>query len=358
MQSMPPEVEDHRYRDAFAQADAGMALLAADGTWVDANAALARLLGSSRDALVGTVAHQAIFDAAVAARIAGAIGMRAGGDASLRVRAVIETDDDADPPRHWQLTLSPLAGAAGAPALALLQLDDIGAAQAARRQQDMLAYGISHDLRAPLRGIAGFAARLADSGLADDPAASADLARIRAAAGRAEHLIDELLELSWAARQPYRDEAVDISLLGEWAAAELRDADPAREATIEVSPGLQARGDEHWLRRLLQKLFDNAWKFSSERERVEIAMDGTVSGGVLALSIRDHGSGFDMRYAGKLFQPFQKLHGSEQGGGNGLGLAIAKQVVDRHGGRLWAESRPGEGSTFFVELPAIAGTRP
>ncbi len=351
------EVEDQRYRDAFAHAGAGMALLAADGTWVDANAALARLLGRPREALVGSAAHEAIFDGEVAARIAGTLGARAEDDAATRARAAFEADDAGDPPRHWQLTLSPLAGEGNGPALTLLQFDDIGAVQAARREQDQFAYGLSHDLRAPLRGIAGFATRMAESGVAADPAASADLARIRAAAARAECLIDALLELSWAARQSYRDEAVDISLLGEWVAAELRDADPAREATIEVSPGLQARGDEHWLRRLLQKLFDNAWKFSSERERVEIAMDGAVSGDVLALSIRDHGSGFDMRYAGKLFQPFQKLHGSDQGGGNGLGLAIARQVVARHGGRLWADSRPGEGSTFFIELPAASGSR-
>ncbi len=335
-----------------------MALLAADGTWIDANAALARLLGRPREALIGAAAHEAMFAADVVARIVGALGVRAGGDATPGASEVLEADEAADPPRHWRLTLTPLADDAVAPALTLLQFDDISAAQAARREQDLLAYGLSHDLRAPLRGIAGFAGRLAESGVADDPAAGADLDRIRAAAARAERLIDALMELSWAARQPYREEAVDISLLGEWVAAELRDAEPARAATIEVSPGLQAWGDEHWLRRLLQKLFDNAWKFSSERERVEIAMDGAVSGDVLALSIRDRGSGFDMRYAGKLFQPFQKLHGSEQGGGSGLGLAVARQVVERHGGRLWAQSKPGEGSTFFVELPATAGTRP
>ena len=352
------EVEDHRYRDAFARADVGMALLAADGTWIDANAALVRLLRRPRAALVGSIAHEAIFGAEAAARIAAAIGARAGDGNAPRVHEVFEADDTADPPRHWQLSLSPLGDAAGTPAPTLLRLDDISALQAFRHEQDMLAYGMSHDLRAPLRGIAGFAARLADSGLADDPGAGADLARIRAAVGRAEHLIDALLELSWASRQPYRDETVDISLLGEWVAADLRDADPARAVAIEVSPGLQARGDEHWLRRLLQKLFDNAWKFSSERERVEIAMDGQVSGDVLALTIRDRGSGFDMRYVGKLFQPFQKLHGAEQGGGNGLGLAIAKQIVERHGGRIRADSRPGEGSTFFVELPAAAGPGP
>lgn len=348
------EVEDHRYRDAFAQAGTGMALLAADGTWIDANAALAALLGRPRASLTGTVAHGAVLAADTAARITAAAHAAAGPEA--RAREVFEADDAADPTRHWRVTLSPLAGDAAAPLL--LQLDDISAEVAARREQDTLAYGMSHDLRAPLRSIAGFAARLSDSRVGAEPAAAADLARIRAAAARAEHLVDALLELSRAARQPYRGADVDISLLGEWVAADLRDADPGREAAIEVSPGLQAWGDEHWLRMLLQKLFDNAWKFSAERERVEIAMDGGVRDGVLALSIRDHGCGFDMRYAGKLFLPFQKLHGRDHGGGDGLGLAIARQVVDRHGGRLWADSRPGEGSTFFVELPASAGTRP
>ncbi len=349
------EVADHRYRDAFAHADTGMALLAADGTWLEANAALARLLGRPREALVGTVAHEAIFDAPAAARISAAIG--AGGAAAKGAeRQVLALEGEGASPRHWQLTLSPLPDAAGT--LTLLQVEDCSAALAAQRDQDMLAYGISHDLRAPLRSIGGFAARLADSGLAEDAVASADLARIRAAVVRAEHLIDALLELSWASRQPYRDDTVDLSLLGEWVGAELRDADPARDAEIAVAPGLQAWGDEHWLRRMLQLLFDNAWKFSSERERVEIAMDGEVSDGKLALAIRDHGSGFDMRYAGKLFQPFQRLHASEQGGGNGLGLAIARQVVDRHRGRIWAQSQPGQGSTFFVELPVAAGTTP
>ena len=337
------EESDQQYRDAFDHADGGMALLAADGTWRAANPALGRLLDRPLDTLVGTRAHDAIFATQAAARITAAAS-------AARARDVFEADDGAEPPRRWRVSLSPLAGA---PATVLLQLEDVGTA---RRQQDLLAYGISHDLRAPLRSISGFAARLAES--TTDAGAAADVARIRAAVGRAEHLIDDLLELSRAGSQAYRDDVVDLSFLGEWVGAELRDAEPSREATIDVPPGLYARGDEHWLRRLLQKLFGNAWKFSSARPRVDIAMDGAVSDGVLALTIRDQGSGFDMRYAGKLFQPFQRLHGSEQGGGNGLGLAISRQIVARHGGRIWARSQPGEGSTFFVELPAAAGTTP
>ena len=155
-----------------------------------------------------------------------------------------------------------------------------------------------------------------------------------------------------------REEEVDVSLLCDWIVAELQDADPARDAVVAVPAGLQARGDEHWLKVMLHKLLENAWKFSAGRERVEITVQGQVVGDRLHLSIHDRGSGFDMRYADKLFVPFQRLHGPEQGGGNGLGLAIALQVAERHGGRLRGTSRPGGGSTFFIDLPAATGRDP
>nr|WP_273544290.1 ATP-binding protein [Luteimonas saliphila] len=164
-----------------------------------------------------------------------------------------------------------------------------------------------------------------------------------------------MLLLLRAARQPLRQDDVDVGLLCEWVAAELQDEDPARAADIEVPPGLFARGDEHWLKILLRQVLDNAWKFSAGRERVEILVEGAADGERLQLAIHDRGCGFDMRYAHKLFLPFQRLHAAEQGGGNGLGLAIAQQVAQRHGGRLWARSQPGEGSTFFIELPAASG---
>src|SRR5690606_1535174 len=147
---------------------------------------------------------------------------------------------------------------------------------------------------------------------------------------------------------------VDVSRLCEWVAAELRDREPGREAQVDVAPDLWALGDEHWIKVLLHEVFDNAWKFSADSDRVHITVEGEREGDRLRLSVGDRGRGFDMRYADKLFLPFQRLHGSNQGGGHGLGLAIAAQVVERHGGRIHARSQPGQGSTVLIELPAAS----
>src|SRR5690606_24075868 len=234
----------------------------------------------------------------------------------------------------------------------LLQCQDLGEerrrTQAVARLQEQLAHGLSHELRAPLRSITGFAARLDESGAvreADRP----DLERIRAAAARADALVQALLELLRASRQPMRAEAVDVSLLCEWVAAELQDADPGRAAQVQVAPGLWALGDEHWIKVLLHQVFDNAWKFSSDSGQVRITVEGAQEGDRLRLSVSDQGRGFDMRYAYKLFLPFQRLHGSNQGGGHGLGLAIARQVGERHGRRTRPRSHPGQGCTLFIQ---------
>lgn len=329
------------YQEAFANADAGLAVLAPDGAWLAANAALSRRLGRAVSDLVGDRSHASVFDAATARRIDAALS---GGEAP---RGILVQHGDG---RAWRLTATPLAQGL------LLQLDDAPGATV-ERMQDHLTYGISHDLRAPLRGIVGFAARLEESGAVAD-AGMADVARIRAAATRAERLVDGLLELLRASRQPLREQEVDVSLLCEWVAAELGDADPDRAARVDIAPGLVARGDEHWLKVMLGHVLGNAWKFSALCERVEIHVEGQAVDGRLQLAVHDAGCGFDMRYADKLFVPFQRLHGPEQGGGNGLGLAIALQVAERHGGRLRGSSRPGGGSTFFIDLPAATGRDP
>lgn len=225
------------------------------------------------------------------------------------------------------------------------------ALQALRAQQEVLAAGISHDLRAPLRAISSYA------GLIDQhhSAALGDegrgyLQRIREAATRMDGLIDGLLQLSHVARAPLREQRVDLGLLVEWSLAELQDADPERMLEATVQPDLYVRGDERQLKQMLERLLHNAWKFSAPGP-VRIQVSGQPVDGQLRIEVRDEGSGFDMRYAGRLFEPFQRLHPSEQGGGNGLGLAIAQAIVERHGGRIQADAKPGEGARFHVELP-------
>lgn len=222
----------------------------------------------------------------------------------------------------------------------------------ANQQLRQFAYGVSHDLRGPLRAIDGFATQLErHSAAAMDDTGRDYLQRIRDNASRMSDLIDGLLELSRATSADMNLQQVDLSLLAEWVGAELQDADPDKRARIDVQPELQTYGDERLLKSLFTQLLGNAWKFSAQRERVEIEVRGSALAEGLQLSVRDRGCGFDMAYADKLFEPFQRLHGQVEGGGSGLGLAIAQRIVHRHGGRIWAESAPDAGSTFRVFFP-------
>ena len=221
----------------------------------------------------------------------------------------------------------------------------------ADRQLQALVHGISHDLRAPLRAIDGFAGKLArdlDGRL--QPAEQDLLDRIRAATVRMGGLIDSLVDLARIEHAVLRPQQVDLSLLAEWCAAELQDAQPQRPARIVVQPGLQVIGDERQLKLLLTQLLRNAWRFSASRPQVEIEVDGEQRPDGVTLSVRDHGNGFDMAYADKLFEPFQRLHGADEGAGDGLGLAIARLVAQRHGGDIEADAEVGAGACFRVRL--------
>ena len=220
-----------------------------------------------------------------------------------------------------------------------------------QHEQAIIAHGMSHDLRAPLRAIDNFSALIAGNASLDATAHS-QLARVRAACVRMGGLIDALLELSQVNRAELKFEAVDLGLLAEWVGAGLQEAEPGRAAAIEIAGQLQVLGDERLLKLLLGQLLDNAWKFSRDRDSVRIEVTGERVGERLHIGVRDAGCGFDMRYAPKLFEPFQRVHGLDQGGGNGIGLAIAQRIVERHGGRLRVESEPGVGSFFHFDVPA------
>src|SRR5690606_25609829 len=133
-------------------------------------------------------------------------------------------------------------------------------------------------------------------------------------------LIESLVELARIGSIELRPTQVDVSLLAEWVGAELQDAEPDRPAQVRVQPGLEAVADVRLLKSLLEQLMRNAWRFSSARERVEIEVEGKRTAQGLVFSVRDHGVGFDMAYAPKLFEPFQRLHGIEEGAGHGIGL--------------------------------------
>ena len=220
----------------------------------------------------------------------------------------------------------------------------------AQQRMEAFAHGVSHDLRAPLRTIDGFAQRLGRHAEAIGDEGRDCLERIRGATGRMGGLIDNLMELARIGRAELRPGPVDVSLLAEWVAAELQDLRRGQAAEVEVQPGLELQGDERLLKVLLSQLLRNAWQFARPGAPVQVEVSGQRDGPRLYLLVRDHGIGFDMAYADKLFEPFQRLHGGEQGAGDGIGLAIAQQVAQRHHGRIHAQSVPGEGASFHVEL--------
>ena len=229
--------------------------------------------------------------------------------------------------------------------------------EASTRELDAFAYSVSHDLRAPLRSLAGFSEVLMEdyAGVLDD-VGRGYLARIEANAGRMARMIDDLLDLSRAARVELRREQVDLSAVVRDVVAELRDADPDRRVEIAVADGLTARGDPHLIRLVLINLLGNAWKFTARRDPAVIEVDGLEEDRHVFV-VRDNGAGFDMRYVAKLFDPFQRLHSTADFEGTGIGLAIVQRIVQRHGGRIWAESEIDHGTAFYFTLAADANTR-
>ena len=223
--------------------------------------------------------------------------------------------------------------------------------EAANRELEAFSYSVSHDLRAPLRSIDGFSqALIEDCEHLLDERGKDHLRRVRAAAERMGHLIDDLLELSRATRSEMRREMVDLSELARRAVAELKAAQPERRVAIEIASDMVVNGDRQLLWLVMRNLLDNAWKFTSRQERAWIRV-GVTEDGERAYYVRDNGAGFDMAYANKLFGAFQRLHATSEFPGTGVGLALVQRIVQRHGGRVWAEGAVGAGATFYFTLP-------
>ncbi len=225
---------------------------------------------------------------------------------------------------------------------------------AANQELENFTYSVAHDLRAPLRSMGGFARIL----LEDYPdTLDADGQRylniIQQGARKMGQLIDDLLALARLGRKELGLTRLDMAELARAVFDELKAAYPERNLQIEVQPLPAVLGDRVMFRQLLTNLLDNAIKFTQDRESALIRVSGWSEGKENIYCIKDNGVGFDMRYANKLFEVFQRLHPEEEFGGTGVGLAIVKRVIDRHGGRVWAESKVGEGATICFALPKI-----
>lgn len=219
--------------------------------------------------------------------------------------------------------------------------------EAALADQRSLARAISHDLRQPLRHIDGFTRMLAEeAGERLEATQLGHIDRVRMATARMDHMVDALLELTRVAGEPIERTPVDLTALARRIGATLAEHETGRRVTLEVEEGLQAVGDPALVHNLLHELLANAWKFTRGRDpaRVQVGRDNG------AFFVRDDGHGFDMRHATRLFGTFERLHHTDEFEGEGVGLAVAQRIARRHGGRVWAESEPGRGATFFFTL--------
>jgi PAS domain S-box-containing protein len=347
-----------------------------DGRYMLINREYERLFGVRRDDIVGLTDHD-LFDKEIADDFRANDLRAAEHGAPLQME---ETAPGEDGPRTYLTVKFPLRDATGAPyaicgistditerkraeeqvrelnaELETRVLERTAELQASTRELDSFAYSVSHDLRAPLRSLDGFSQLLLE-----DYASVLDgdgleyLHRIQANVSRMAQMIDDLLHLSRTTRADLRRRPVDVTGLAHEVVADLRAAEPSRSIEVRVADELTASGDADLIRLVLQNLIGNAWKFTAGRADALVEVGSDDGGRVLF--VRDNGAGFDMEFAGKLFEPFQRLHTTNEFEGNGIGLAIVHRIVTRHGGRIWANSTLGKGSVFRFAL-APAGAR-
>jgi PAS domain S-box-containing protein len=223
------------------------------------------------------------------------------------------------------------------------------------RELEAFVQALSQNLRPPLRRIKGFSQALEEdhAHLLDDPGRKA-LSKIRQGALDLDARMQDLLHFFRINRKSLEIQKLDISAMAAHIVEDLRRETPDRLADISIAPGMIAWGDPELLRRALENLLHNAWKFTSRRERAILTLGYAKQGNQKVYFLGDNGEGFDMAQEERLFDIFRRLHG-EEFPGNGMGLAITERIIQRHGGRIWAEGAPGKGATFFFTLPEREG---
>jgi PAS domain S-box-containing protein len=224
--------------------------------------------------------------------------------------------------------------------------------EAANRELEAFSYSIAHDLRAPLSSIDGFSLMLQETAGAELAGRCRHyLSRIRAGVRQMGELTDGLLALTNLSRTSLRDEPVDLAVLARDVISTCREGAPERKVDARVAPALPVRGDPRLLSQVVGNLVGNAWKFTSRRDTavIEVGCLPQAEGGPVYF-VRDNGAGFDMAYASRMFEAFQRMHSSGDFEGTGIGLAIVQKIIARHDGRIWAESAPEQGATFYFTL--------
>ncbi len=222
---------------------------------------------------------------------------------------------------------------------------------AANRDLESFSYSVSHDLRSPLRTIAGFAEFLSED-YADrlDEEGRDFIRRINESVKKMQVLIDDMLSLSRIGRQEVKREEVDLSAIVRSYLAELQASDPTRQTEFVIQESVHTSADPRLTHLALENLLRNAWKFTAKENVTRIEFGTAVKEGQTVFYVRDNGVGFDMQFARKIFEPFKRVHAEKEFGGTGIGLSIVQRVIEKHGGRVWAQGEVGSGAMFWFTL--------
>ncbi len=360
---------EERYRNLFESMNEGFALheiicneqgMPVDYRFLDLNPAFVRLTGLKREAVLGKTAREVLPQQEE-------FWIETYGRVALTGEPVHFENYSAAPQQYFEV-----AAYCPAPmqfAVLLLNITERKQAEeeirqlnqnlarraveleAANKELEAFSYSVSHDLRAPLRSISGFGDALSKEFAAKlDDQAKHYLDRILINTHYMGELIDDLLTLSRLTRQDIQRERVDLSAQARAIIAEHCQREPTRKAQVTIADRMWAHGDARLLHVALENLLDNAWKFTGSRTLARIEFGATTIEGKHTFFVRDNGVGFDMRYADKLFSPFQRLHRLSEFPGTGIGLATVARIVQRHSGRVWADAAVDQGATFYFVL--------
>ncbi len=224
--------------------------------------------------------------------------------------------------------------------------------EASNRELESISYSVSHDLRTPLRSIDGFSqALLEEYGDKLDSTGKGYLERVRKAAQKMGLLIDDMLTLLRVTRSEFCREPIDLSGMVRGIVEANRQGKPDSAVEVTVQKGIVVQGDPYLMKIVLKNLLDNAWKFTAKEVKPRVQFGAADREGETFYFIKDNGVGFDMEYVDKLFGAFERLHPPHEYPGMGIGLATVKRIINRHGGRVWAEGEHGKGATFYFTIP-------